>query len=243
MMSADNKIVFPELIGESHWGDVVALGGDLNVENLRQAYSKGIFPWPHEGYPLLWFSPEKRGLLFLDRMHLSRSNKKSLRKNNFSFSANRAFYEVIRKCQSQIRPGQSGTWINSEVLAAYRHFHQEGYAHSIEVWEHEKLVGGIYGVYCEGLFSAESMFYEKSNSSKMGFIKLAQFLYHKGFQILDVQMVTEASESFGAIYVPRSDFYNILNQQRRRLGSLKRWGKLEFAQEFRAFLDNQNLGP
>jgi leucyl/phenylalanyl-tRNA--protein transferase len=241
-MFVGNKLTFPDLESHGALGDVVAMGGHLNVANLREAYSKGIFPWPHEGFPMLWFSPERRGVLHLDRLRISRTNKKNLRRNIFSFSANQAFEDVIKKCQLQPRPGQNGTWITPEVISAYCQFHQEGYAHSIEVWENSQLVGGLYGVYCEGLFSAESMFFDKSNSSKLGFIKLSQFLYHKGLQFLDVQMVTEVSESFGAVYVGRSAFYRELREQRQRLRPLTRWGKFEFAHEFNQFVSEKPLG-
>lgn len=233
-MSVEPRLSFPEIPIRGDLGDVVALGGELTMENLREAYSKGIFPWPHEGYPMLWFSPERRGVLFLEELYISRTNKKSLLRNPFEFSANQAFDRVIFECQKQTRPGQQGTWITPEVSKAYIEFHHESYAHSIEVWEGRELVGGLYGVFCEGLFSAESMFFKKTNASKLGFIKLALFLKDKGFSFIDVQMVTEVSESFGAKYIGRSEFYLNLDQQKKRLG-LRRWDNLEFAREFKNF--------
>lgn len=187
--------------------DLVAVGGELTVESLKLAYSNGIFPWPQEGLPMLWFSPDPRGILDFSEFHIPMSLKKFARKNpQLKFTWDQAFAEVIEQCALQKRPGQSGTWILPEMKAAYVELHQEGLAHSLECWDGSQLVGGIYGVQIGGVFSGESMFYLKPNISKMCFWKLVDKLRAEGQQWMDIQMVTPVTEAFGGKYISRAEF-------------------------------------
>lgn len=198
---------------------IIVVGGELSVANLHAAYRKGIFPWPQEGYPMLWFSPEERGVMDFDDFHLPRSLEKFLRKNpQIEFSLNQDFFGVIRSCQKQKRPGQDGTWINEQIVNAYNNFHKAGYAHSLEVWEGEALIGGIYGVLVEGVFSAESMFYKKPNASKLALWALVDHLKDQGHHWMDVQMITPVVEAMGGKYISRDDFLTRLNQRHAELG-------------------------
>lgn len=195
------------------------VGGELSVANLYAAYRKGIFPWPQEGYPMLWFSPEERGVIDFNEFHIPRSLEKFLKKNpQIEFSINHEFLDVIRACQKQTRPGQAGTWINEQIVNAYNNFHKAGYAHSLEVWDGDELVGGIYGVLVEGVFSAESMFYKKPNASKLALWALVDHLKDQGHQWMDVQMITPVVEAMGGKYISRDDFLARLNQRHAELG-------------------------
>ena len=137
---------------------IVDVSDELGVERLLEAYSFGIFPWPSEGYPTLWFCPEERGILEFENFHVSRSLRKTLARGEFTFSFDRAFERVIRACAASPRGDQPGTWITDRMIEAYIDFHRAGYAHSVEVWRGGDLVGGVYGVYVAGNFSGESMF-------------------------------------------------------------------------------------
>lgn len=190
---------------------ILAIEGDLQMNTLISAYANGVFPWPHEDYPLLWFHPPKRGVLFFKDLHIPSSLQKQLKKNNYQFSLNQAFDQVIENCSSQERPDQDGTWITQEMILAYKNLHKNAHAHSLEVWRDDQLVGGIYGVSIGPLFSAESMFYKESNCSKLCFIQLCQLLKFKGAQWIDLQMLTPITESFGGIYVEQKDFCQLVN--------------------------------
>jgi leucyl/phenylalanyl-tRNA--protein transferase len=193
---------------------VLAVGGLLDEGTLYTAYSKGIFPWPHPDYPLLWFSPEKRGILEFEDLHLSRSFEKFLRQHDedFQITMDQAFHQVVRECAKQPRPGQDGTWILPAMLKSYIDFHKAGYAHSIEVWYKRQLVGGIYGVFIKGLFSGESMFYKTPNASKLALYHLVQILKSWGLEWMDIQMVTPVTESFGGKYIEREEFLTKLQR-------------------------------
>lgn len=191
---------------------IVAIGGDLKPETLIDAYSHGIFPWPHKNYPLLWFSPEERGLLFFEELHMSRSLLKSLKKTNFKASFNREFEKVIENCAAKKRPGQNDTWVTDDMKAAYLEMHRRGLAHSVECWNGEQLVGGLYGVYIGGVFSAESMYFAESGASKFCFLTLIHRLSKRGHTFLDTQMITPVVESFGGRYVPRDEYLRLLSQ-------------------------------
>ena len=193
---------------------VVAVGGLLDEGTLYTAYSKGIFPWPHPDYPLLWFSPEKRGILEFKDLHLTRSFDRFVRQHDqdFKVTMDTAFHQVVRECAKQPRPGQDGTWILPSMLKSYIDFHKAGYAHSIEVWLNQQLVGGIYGVFIKGVFSGESMFYKTPNASKLALYHLIQILKSWGLEWMDIQMVTPVSESFGGKYVERENFLEKLQR-------------------------------
>lgn len=185
---------------------VVDLSDDLRVERLLEAYSFGIFPWPHGDLPTLWYSPEERGVLDFCEFHVPRSVDKVARRNSFTFTFNRAFSEVIEGCAQVRRPDQAGTWITDRILSAYRDFHSAGYAQSLEVWEGETLVGGLYGVYVAGVFCGESMFFRVPNASKLALIRLVNFLRERGLTWMDIQMVTPVLQNFGGKYISRDRY-------------------------------------
>jgi leucyl/phenylalanyl-tRNA---protein transferase len=191
---------------------IVDMSDDLRVERLVEAYSFGIFPWPHEDLPTLWYSPEERGILDFADFHVPRSLEKFMRKSEFTYSFDQAFEAVIEECALLPRKGQSGTWITQKLLRAYRDFHSAGYAHSIEVWRGEDLVGGLYGVYVGGVFCGESMFHTEANVSKLALVKLVQFLKGQGQTWMDIQMVTPLLEQFGGKYVSREEFLQRLEK-------------------------------
>jgi leucyl/phenylalanyl-tRNA--protein transferase len=188
---------------------IVAIGGDLSSERLLNAYQNGIFPWYSEEGPILWWSPDPRLILFPDEVHISRSMRRLLNQNVFRISFDRNFLEVIKNCRQQ-RVDQEGTWINEDMIMAYHKLHRMGYAHSIEVWKNEILVGGMYGVSLGACFFAESMFYTVSNASKFGFIKFAQILNHLKFNLLDCQVTSPHLQSLGAREISRDRFLSLL---------------------------------
>ncbi|MGE0762673.1 MAG: leucyl/phenylalanyl-tRNA--protein transferase [Bdellovibrionales bacterium] len=195
---------------------LVMVGGALSLENLLEAYSFGIFPWPQEGLPVLWFSPERRGILEFKSLHWSKSFQKFLRQTKWRITANQNFVEVIRACAQAPRPGQSGTWITPDIEKAYLEFHRAGYAHSIECWQQDQLVGGLYGVYVANLFAGESMFYRKDNASKYCLWWLVERLKAQGHQWMDTQMVTEGLKSLGGRYIPRAQFLRRLEEEKAK---------------------------
>jgi len=153
---------------------LIAIGGDLSTERLLDAYSKGIFPWYSEGEPILWYSPDPRMVITPDKLHLSKSLRKITHSSRFQVRIDTAFEDVITSCRSVIRSGQAGTWIDAAMVQAYCDLNKEGYAHSYEVYEKDKLVGGLYGVALGSVFFGESMFSLVSNTSKIAFAYLLQ---------------------------------------------------------------------
>lgn len=187
-------------------GDIVSVGNDLDVETLIEAYRKGIFPWPMEEMPLPWFSPRRRAVLHFGEIHLSRSLQRAVRQNTFLFTIDRAFAEVVKGCAETPRPGQDGTWIIPEIVEAYGILHDRGLAHSVEVWEADALVGGIYGVDCGGAFTGESMFYRRPNASKLALLHLVDHLRRHGVDWLDIQVMTPHMKALGAREIIRREF-------------------------------------
>ncbi len=183
---------------------------DINSDILFDAYSNGIFPWPQENLPVLWFSPSERGVLDFSELHLSQSLKKTLRQNRFEVRFDSAFEQVIRLCQGSARPGQSGTWITDQLIEAYLDFHQKGFAHSVECYLDQELVGGVYGVYVKNVFCGESMFYLEPNASKVALVHLIEYLRSHHMKWMDIQMVTPLLESMGGKYISRKEFLNRL---------------------------------
>jgi leucyl/phenylalanyl-tRNA---protein transferase len=191
---------------------LIGVGGTLDVPVLIEAYSKGIFPWPQEGYPMLWFCPEKRGVLKFDNFKVPTSLKKKLKTyQNITYTKNKSFKEVIHACAEQKRLNQQGTWISDQIIKAYIKFHKEGYAHSWEVWDDHELVGGGYGVFCQGVFSGESLFHKKTNMSKLALIKMVEDLKADGLKWMDTQMVTPLLKSFGAEEIPKKQYLKLLS--------------------------------
>lgn len=197
------------------WGadDVVAIGNNLSVEVLKEAYRKGIFPWPHPGWPLLWFSPDPRGILFFSGYHVPKSLRKKVKKGDLHVTFNEAFFEVIRHCAAVGRRGQSGTWITEEMIQAYQKLHHLKYAHSVEAWNDSgELVGGLYGVYIDGVFSAESMFHYASDASKLCLYYLIEKLREQGTDWLDIQMLTPHLKQWGATEVSRGRYLQLIRE-------------------------------
>lgn len=185
---------------------VLAVGGDLSVERLLTAYSLGIFPWPVEGYPLLWHAPPRRFVLQLDELVINRSLAKAMRKHLYRLTLDGDFLGVIRSCAATPRPGQDGTWITTEVEQAYHRLHQLGFAHSVEAWRGDELVGGLYGVVLGRAFFGESMFARADNASKIALATLVQQLKRWQFQFVDAQVHTELFESLGCKFIKRKRF-------------------------------------
>jgi len=191
---------------------LLAVGGDLSVERLKMAYSKGIFPWYEKGMPILWWSPDPRMILFPDKMIISHSLKQSIRKNQFIVTIDSAFERVIKNCAKTPRKGEKGTWITREMKNAYIRLHEDGFAHSAEAWLDGELVGGLYGVALGKAFFGESMFHNVTNASKVALYHLVEKLNSWGFQIIDAQVYTNHLESLGGEMIPRSQYMQILEK-------------------------------
>lgn len=207
------KIVFPPVENSNEDG-LVAIGGDLEVDTLVSAYKQGIFPWPISlDYPLAWFSPDPRGIILLDQIHLSKSFTKFLRKAQYQITFNQAFDDVIILCAKTNRKNQSSTWITSEIIQGYSKLFKEDLAYSVEVWKNQHLVAGLYGV-CMGEFvSGESMFTLEDNASKYALHGLLMHLKDKNIKWIDTQMVTTVVEGFGGKYITRPEFLEMLSRK------------------------------
>lgn len=183
----------------------------LNPHNLIHAYKQGIFPWMIEGYEYVpWHCPIERAILEFDELHIPKSLRKAKAKTNFTFTIDKAFNQVIYACGKIRRNGQSGTWITQDVFDGYTELHRYGIAHSVEVWEENDLVGGLYGVDAGGVFCGESMFHLRSDASKMAFLHLVEHLKNRGAMWLDIQVMTPHFEILGAKEIPRNDFLDKL---------------------------------
>jgi leucyl/phenylalanyl-tRNA---protein transferase len=194
---------------------LVGVGADLEPVTLLDAYRRGIFPWPHPGAPLPWFSPDPRGVIPPDGVVVSRSLRARLRRCGWQTTVDRAFAAVVAACSE--RPGEGpygGTWITAPMRSAYRRLHDLGHAHSLEVWAGEELVGGLYGVGVGGVFTGESMFHLVSDASKVALVDLAERLTEAGGCLIDVQMVTPHLASLGARDLARDEFLALLARVR-----------------------------
>ena len=191
---------------------LLAIGGNLSEALLLEAYHRGIFPWYDSSQPLLWWSPDPRMVLFPEKLKVSKSMQQLLNKNAFQISFNQNFAGVIAACSSVPRKGQDGTWITKEMQEAYIRLHQQGWDHSVEVWQDRQLVGGLYGIYLKdkGVFCGESMFSRQSNASKFGLIKWVEKLQEEGVRLIDCQVHTAHMESLGAEEIPRAEFLKFL---------------------------------
>lgn len=189
---------------------LLAAGGDLSAQRLIAAYRHGCFPWYQDEQPLLWWSPDPRTVLLPEQLHISRSLGKVLRSDQFSVTFDRNFSEVIHAC-AEPRKDAGGTWINSAMQAAYTELHAQGYAHSVEVWQDQQLVGGLYGIAIGQLFFGESMFSRTSNASKVGFVTLVNKLKAANFVLIDCQMPTNHLLSLGASSISRTAFADYLD--------------------------------
>ena len=197
---------------------LVAVGGDLSVERLLEAYQSGLFPW--SANPITWWSPDPRGVLPVGAVHVSRSLARTLRQAPYTVTFDQNFSAVIRACAEVPRSGASSTWISPQLLEAYEQLAQAGYAHSVECWQEGRLVGGVYGVSVGGFFAGESMFHRADNASKVALVHLDRHLASRGFTLLDCQMVTSVTRSLGAMEIPRTDY---LDRLARAVGQPSRW--------------------
>ncbi len=188
---------------------LLAIGGDLSIERLLAAYRRGIFPWYSGDQPVLWWSPDPRSVLAPGKLRISRSLRKILKKNPFRVSLDEAFTEVIYEC-SQPRKYESGTWITDEMQQAYIRLHDAGHAHSVECWQGDRLVGGLYGIAQGKVFFGESMFARVSDASKIAFVYLVRQLQCWGFGLIDCQIQSEHLDHFGAENIPRNVFIHSL---------------------------------
>lgn len=203
------ELYFPPAETASPEG-IVALGGDLSPERLVLAYNSGIFPWFEDDEPILWWSPSERMVLFFEDLKISKSMRNVINQKKFKVTFNTAFREVILNCKKIARKDQPGTWITDDMVEAYCNLHKLGIAKSVEVWENEELVGGLYGIDLGHVFCGESMFSKVSNASKMAFIALAKQLEMANYRLLDCQVYNDHLASLGCVEIDREDFLMVL---------------------------------
>ncbi|MCB2300492.1 leucyl/phenylalanyl-tRNA--protein transferase [Clostridium tagluense] len=204
-----NDLAFPNPSFAEEDG-LLALEGDLSPERLLLAYSNGIFPWFSEEEPILWWSPDPRFILYPKDIRISHSMKKTLKNNTYRVSFDTCFRDVISRCSNMRK--ETGTWITNEMIEAYCKLHELGFAHSVEAFYDDKLVGGLYGVCIGKCFFGESMFSTMDNASKAAFITLSKVLESKGFIVIDCQVHTNHLESLGAVYISRKDFLQVVQR-------------------------------
>ena len=192
---------------------LLAIGGNLKIKSLINAYRSGIFPWYSPGEPILWWSPDPRMVIYPGEVRISKSMKRILnKKDKYTVTLNQDFKSVIENCKDINRANQDGTWIDEEMMEAYINLHNSGNAHSIEVWQKEELVGGLYGVSVGKVFSGESMFSKVGNASKISLILLCNFLSNHNYMVLDCQMETEHLRSMGGVSISRKEYLKILKK-------------------------------
>ena len=214
--------VFPPA-EEAEPDGLIAIGGDLSVERLIQAYIHGIFPWFEEAGDVYWYSPDPRMVLFPDQFKLSGSLQRIIRGNRYSIKFDTVFDQVIRRCASAQRPGQEGTWISQDFIEAYTALHVSGIAHSVEVFCQDELVGGLYGVSLGAAFFGESMFFTMSNASKVAFHALVKQCRHYGFKFIDCQVETSHLLGLGATLIDRKDYLLLLEESLKAGTVSGRW--------------------
>jgi leucyl/phenylalanyl-tRNA--protein transferase len=218
----DHRLIFPPPALAEENG-VLCIGGDVSEDRLILAYSSGIFPWPHEDMPLLWHSPDPRTVLVPTDLHVGRSLEKTMRRGHYEVRLDTAFRQVMRGCSQKERPHQDGTWITDELTEGYVALHRRGLAHSIEAWQGDALVGGLYGVSLGGAFFGESMFADAPDASKVAFATLVRQLERWGFDFVDCQVHTEHLERFGAVEWPRTRFLAALKKALKKPTRVGPW--------------------
>lgn len=191
---------------------LLAIGGDFRPERLIAAYAQGIFPWPSPGLPYAWFSPDPRAVLLPEELRVPRRLRRSMRQRPFRITYDLAFEKVIRACAGIRRPQQHGTWITEPLIGGYLDLHDLGLAHSVEAWDGERLVGGVYGVSLGAMFSGESMFHTVPDASKIALVSLVERLRQWRFQLFDCQVQTAHTARFGAREWPRETFLDALDR-------------------------------
>lgn len=220
-LDEDLRFPNPELANED---GIIAIGGDLSSQRLLLAYELGIFPWFNPGDPIIWWSPNPRCVLFPADLKISKSMRPIFNQKKFTITLDKAFPEVMKQCSIAKRKGQDGgTWITDDMYLAYCKLHDEGAAHSVEVWQGDELVGGLYGIAIGKIFFGESMFSNVSNASKAGFISLVQHLIENGFKLIDCQQETPHLKSLGASLIPRSKFLSILEENQAEKYQFNSW--------------------
>lgn len=207
------KLWFPDPENATADG-LLAIGGDLSIDRLLVAYNSGIFPWFEDDQPILWWSPDPRMVLFPEKFKISKTLRKTLNSEKFKITFNQNFAEVINNCATVSRKGQAGTWITEKMQEAYIALHKAGHAVSIEVWEKDKLVGGLYGIDLpeKKVFCGESMFSLVSDASKVAFYHLSEYSKTKNYKFIDCQIYNEHLESLGAEEIGRGEFLSLLSQ-------------------------------
>lgn len=218
----DQRLVFPPADHADPNG-LLAVGGDLSPARLILAYEQGIFPWYEEGVPILWHSPDPRFVILADQLHVPRSLEKQLRRAPYRVELDLRFAEVMRSCARARRPGQRGTWITRDMLAAYVRLHELGLAHSAEAYEGDELVGGLYGVSLGGVFFGESMFARAPDASKIAFVTLVRWLASRGVDLIDCQVETAHTARFGGEHWPRARYLSELERRLARPTLQGRW--------------------
>lgn len=227
LLDINNKTDFPDVeLALREPDGLLAVGGDLSIERLITAYQQGIFPWYNEGQPILWWSPDPRMILIPDEVKISRSLAKKIRKQNFKITFDTHFSDVIKACSKpRLEKGitQNETWILDDMIEAYVRLHEAGYAHSVECWQDDTLVGGLYGIAIGNVFFGESMFSRVSDASKLAFVYLCKQLQQWGFKLIDCQVYTAHLESLGAKMISRQQFIRSINQNTNKNKPSEKW--------------------
>lgn len=206
------ELYFPPLY-TTHPSGIIAIGGDLSVDRLLLAYRSGIFPWFEDSEPITWWSPAERMVCFPNEYKPAKSVRNILNRNLFEVSFNTCFEKVIRNCQTIKREGQHGTWITDDMLEAYLELHRLGYAKSVEVWQNDELVGGLYGIDLGNIFCGESMFSKVSNASKIAFHYLAEKAKQENYTLIDGQVYNDYLKQLGFVEISRTQFARFLPTQ------------------------------
>ena len=216
----------PELANED---GILAIGGDLSPRRLILAYSIGLFPWFNPGDPILWWSPDPRFVLFPEKLKVSKSMRPYFNQKKFKVTYDTCFKTIMQSCQQQYRKSQGGgTWITDEMIASYTKLNKKGIAHSVEVWQDEKLVGGLYGIALGKIFYGESMFAKVSNASKFGFISLVRKLVDWNYWLIDCQQETRHLGSLGAELIERDTFLDFMKKNALEKTETKLWDESDF---------------
>lgn len=236
-------IEFPKI--RDHDPEIICAGGMLTPDYLLSAYSQGIFPWYNDNQPILWWSLDPRYVLFPEKLHVSKTMRKLLKKTQYTRTVDKAFPDVIHACATMYRPGQDGTWINPDMMEAYIRLHALGFAHSVELWDGNSLVGGLYGVSLGNMFFGESMFSLVDDASKLSFIPFVWRLIDEGFFLIDCQMETHHLASLGGESIPRRIYLDILRRAlaapTRRGNWNKLWGNYPQSSTWNKFFNSQSL--
>lgn len=217
-----DQILFPDPNLAEDSG-LLGVGGDLSVERLALAYQLGIFPWFNNDQPILWWSPDPRMVMRPEELHVGRSLAKRIRQRPYRITLDTDFEGVMRHCSTAERPDQDGTWITEDMIQAYTALHRVGHAHSVEAWQDDELVGGLYGVSFGAFFAGESMFARAADASKIAYVHLVRQLERWGVQLIDCQVHTEHLARFGAREIPRVEYLKLLRQATLLPGKTGPW--------------------